>query len=117
VATAGLRRHDTTLPDGRRRNGWHNGPNRVRFPATRTDFETETRAEHTLDPADPASAATRYEHRMRYDRDGWHIEVTGTAEVRCTSEAYRLTGSVTVSENDRVIFERRWSPEIPRTCS
>ncbi len=102
---------------GRMTVAWRNAPSPVRFAATGLDFGSQTRCEHSIVPGDHESAHCRVEHRLSYRRADWFVEVSCTAELTATKTVFRPRGHLVVRENDAVLFERRWSPDVPRTCS
>lgn len=102
---------------GRRSIGWHQPLRRVRFNAIDLEFGLETHAEHCIEPRDPTSASSRFEHRLHYHRNNWTVDVSGHARLTSTETEYCLEGAVEVRENGEVIFYREWAPVIPRTCS
>ena len=88
-----------------------------RFPEIDLSFGFETEAVHRVDPDEPGSATSRFDHRMTFQREGWDIEVRSTAALSCGESAYKLFGRVEVRENGDVIFERQWEPTVPRRWS
>ena len=111
------RRTVTDAANGERSLRWHQPYWRHRFVGIDLEFGSETRAEHRMASGDPARAATRFEHRLHLGREGWMVEVTGIAELSATETAYHPRGTLEVRENGERVFERRWNPVIPRTCS
>ncbi|MBC6440975.1 MAG: CocE/NonD family hydrolase [Rhodospirillales bacterium] len=107
--------HDSET--GRITAAWHNTPSLVRFGATGLEFGSETRCEHTVLPGSPQSATCRVEHSLSYRRDDWFVEVRCVAELSSTPTTFQPRGRLTVRENGETLFERDWSPNIPRTCS
>ena len=103
--------------DGVRSFRWHLPYRCVHYRDIDLDFGVETHALFNLEVDEPENASARFEHRMRFAREGWVIEVTGIAELGSTASAYRPIGSLVVRENGVLVFERHWSPVIPRTCS
>ena len=97
--------------------GWHLPFRCVHFREIDLDFGVETRAEFNLDREDSESASVRFEHRLHFARGGWAVDVAGSAELRSTPDAFRVHGSLEARENGETVFERRWDPVIPRTCS
>ena len=81
------------------------------------DFGFETNARHSVRGDDPLSAATRFEHRMYFRREGLEIEIRCFAKLAATSAHYRVEGHLAAFENGTRVFERSWNPEVPRTCS
>ena len=116
-ARALARRAESEGDDGVRTSGWHLPYRCTHFSEIDLDFGVETRAEYRMEMDDPVSASVRFEHRLHFARDGWTVDVTGIAELRSTESAYHVSGSLEVHENGEPVFERRWSPVIPRTCS
>ena len=57
------------------------------------------------------------EHRLCYRRDDWIVEVTCTSELTATKSMFQPRGHFVVRENGEVLFQYRWSSDIPRTCS
>jgi predicted acyl esterase len=96
---------------------WHQPFTCVRLGDIGLDFGFETRAEHGIKLEDPTSACTRFEHRLYFSRGDWTVEILGIAELTSTQNTFNPCGSLEVRENGRLIFQRRWSPILPRTCS
>ena len=103
--------------DGVRSSGWHLPYRCIHFRDIDLDFGVETRAEYRVAAGEPERVSARFEHRLRFAREGWQVEVIGVAELRSTEDAYHPEGSLAVRENAELVFERRWNPVIPRTCS
>ena len=116
-ARALVRHAESEGDDGVRSSGWHLPYRCTHFSEIDLDFGVETRAEYRMEMDDPVSASAHFEHRLHFARDGWTIDVTGTAEFRSSADAYHPIGSLEVRENGDLIFERRWNPVVPRTCS
>ncbi len=102
---------------GELRVTWTNTPARLRFAQTGLEFGSRTHCVHTMIGGDNESAHCRVEHRLSYRRDEWNVEVVCTAELSATKNLFQPTGHLVVRENGSNIFEQRWSPVIPRTCS
>ena len=102
---------------GTRSRGWHLPYRCIHFSEIDLDFGVETRAEFKFQCEDPGSAAVRFEHRLHFARAGWAVDVIGIAELRSTPSAFHPSGALEARENGETIFERRWNPIIPRTCS
>ena len=96
---------------------WHLPYRCVHFSDIDLEFGSETRAEFSIVDENPARASVRFEHRLHFARAGWEIDVTGTAQLRSTPCAFHPSASLEARENGETVFERRWDPEIPRTCS
>ena len=96
---------------------WHQPYRCTYFVGIDLEFGSGTRAEHRIASGDPARASTRFEHRLHLGRRGWTVDVVGVAELTSTETAYHPRGSLEVRENKKLVFERRWSPVISRTCS
>lgn len=111
------RRRGVDAGTGERSLRWHQPCWRHRFVGIDLEFGSETRAEHRIAPGDAARASSRFEHRLHLGREGWRVEVTGIAELRATESAFHPRGRLEVRENGKLVFERRWHPVIPRTCS
>ena len=112
-----VRQVESEGDDGVCSSGWHLPYRCTHFNEIDLDFGVETRAEFSLEVDEPENASARFEHRMHVARDGWTVDVTGIVELRSTVDAYHPTGSLEVRENGELVFERRWNPVIPRTCS
>ena len=116
-ARALVRHIETEGGGGTRSRGWHLPYRCIHFSEIDLDFGVETRAEFKFQCEDPGSAAVRFEHRLHFAREGWAVDVTGIAELRSTPSAFHPSGALEARENGETIFERRWNPIIPRTCS
>lgn len=103
--------------DGVRSSGWHLPYRCTRFDDIDLEFGVETRAEYRMGMDDPDGASARFEHRMHFAREGWAVDLTGIAELRSTADAWHPGGWLEARENGELVFERTWSPVIPRTCS
>ncbi len=96
---------------------WHQPYKAVFHEKIALEFGFESKARHRISQDDPCSASSRVEHRLRVVREGWTVEVTGTAELTSSATDYRLFGRVEVRENGALVFERQWEPVVPRTCA
>ena len=114
VSEGTLSRSLTVAPDGTIVTAWHQPFSSLRFETTGTVFGAETSARHAVHPDDPLSATSRFDHRMRFERPDGVAEVTGRAELRSTATAYRLSGGVSATWDGEPVFERSWSPTVPR---
>ena len=112
-----LERRFESTPDGRRIAAWRQPFASLRHHATDTVFGYETRARHAIDPADPLSAESLFEHRLRFERPD------GVAETRCrvrvTADAgnFRIEGALIATWNGETVLDRRWAPATPRRLS
>ncbi len=98
-------------------SGWHQKPVTQYFPATDTSFSFETSARHLLRPADPTSASSGFAHRMRFERPDGTAEIRSRASMTADAGHFHLKGQVTAAWNGELIFERLWSPSLPRRFS
>ena len=114
LAAPPLDRRFEVEADGTLVSSWHQPFSRVRYHATRTTFGFETRARHTIHPDDPLSAASRFDHRMVYERPDGVAEVTSRAAATADAATFSLSGRVTAEWNGELVFERNWSPRIAR---
>lgn len=112
-----VRRAECAEDDSVLTSGWHLPYRCTHFTEIDLDFGVETRAEYRMDMSDPDGVSARFEHRLHFAREGWAIDVTGIAELRSTASAYDVSGSLEARENGEQVFERKWKPVIPRTCS
>ncbi len=96
---------------------WHQPLRHARFADIDLDFQTETRARHTITEKPPYKPSTAYEHELRYFRNGWDIRIVGSAELTSSDTTFNLFGTIKVTENGRDIFERSWNRTILRTIS
>ncbi len=117
VTAPPLRRSADLKDDGTLVFAWNQPFSSQRFRATGTTFGFETRARHAIDPDDPLSAVSRFEHRLHCARPDGVAEVASWAELRATADAFLLSGGVTVTWDGETIAERHWSPEVPRRLS
>lgn len=102
---------------GGRSSGWYQPCKQVAFTDIDLEFGFETRATHTLEDNRPTAASSRFEHRLQFHRDDCMIEITGMAELTATDKTYNLVGAVEATENGELVFERHWTPVIPRLFS
>ena len=112
-----VRRAASVGVGGVRSSGWHLPYRCTHFSDIDLDFGVETRAEYRMDMRDPDGVSVRFEHRLHFARAHWAIDVIGIAELMSTESAYLVSGSLEACENGERVFERRWNPVIPRTCS
>ncbi len=98
-------------------DGWHQEPVAQYFPATQTLFGYETKACHAIRPDAPLSAASSFEHRMRFKRPDGTAEVTSEAEVTADADSFHLKGRLTAHWRGEPIFDRDWSPILRRRLS
>ena len=111
------RTQDIDPESGVRTDRWHQPATAVCYGDKELTFGVETRAEHRLQLNDPNSARSRFEHRLRFSRDDWVVEVVGRADLTSTATSFVAKGSVEVHENGQRVFFRRWVPVLPRTWS
>ena len=117
VTAPPLRRTAGFEQDGTLVFAWHQPFTSQRFPATGTTFGYETRARHAIDPDNPLSAVSRFEHRLHCARPDGVAEVASWAALRATADAYLLSGGVTATWDGETVASRDWSPEVPRRLS
>ncbi|MEO0429497.1 MAG: CocE/NonD family hydrolase [Pseudomonadota bacterium] len=112
-----LQRRFKTTSAGVRVAEWQQPFASLRHPATDATFGYEASARHTIDPADPLSAESLFEHCLRFERPDGIAETH--CRVRVTSDAghFRIDGTLTATWNGEVVFKRRWTPETPRRLS
>ncbi len=99
---------------GIRSIGWKQPFKCVRYPGIDLDFGYETSAWYRIKLNDPNSASSKFDHQLYFQRGDWVVEVNGITELVSTETMFKLSGSLVVQENGELIFERCWSPEIPR---
>ncbi len=97
--------------------GWKQDLVCVRHETIGLEFGYETQGSHTIDLNDPVTACSRFDHLMRFRRDGLQITVRSSAHLASSVEEYRMCGTVRVEENGSVIFERHWKPHSKRCFS
>ena len=93
---------------------WHRPTATTRFEEIGIAISQETRARHAIDGREPLSAVSEVSHSLHLERDGETISTTGRVRLTAGTDAYHLQGSLVVTENGRPLFQREWSPEIPR---
>ncbi len=98
-------------------SAWHQGLTSQWFPATETLFGYETKARRSVRPDAPLSAVSRFEHRMLFERPDGTAEVTGWTEVQSDLQSFKLSGGLQAEWQGHRLFERTWSPKIPRRLS
>lgn len=117
LAAPRLLRQQHRDADGRQVSSWHQPPVRVETLASGEVFEYETRAEHAIHPANPLSASSAFEHRLRMERQDGIAEVYGWAKLEGEASAFLLQGGVRVFWEGEEIFQRDWSRRVSRRIS
>ncbi len=102
---------------GRHATHWHQPFHCIYHSNINLKFGFETKADHTICFDDPNSAMSHFRHTLYFCRGDWEVYVTSSAKCSSTETHFILNGNLEVNENGKVIFQRDWSPEIPRTCS
>ena len=115
VADPELERRIEIDPIGQTRSdSWKQPMRVVRFPEIDLEFGFETDACHTIRLDNMTSAQSTFVHRLHFSQDNRIVEVVGTAELSSNEQLYRLSGSLDVKENEKLIFSRNWNSDIPR---
>ncbi len=117
LAAPTLRRWTETQADGTLVAHWHQPEVALRHRAINTVFAFETTAVHTLRPDDPLSATSQFTHRLRYGRPDGTANIVSRVETTATRTHWLPRGHLVAQWNNEIVFERRWSPRIPRDLS
>ena len=96
---------------------WHQPYHRIYHKEITLEFGFEMNARHHINVYDPNSASSRFQHELSFKRDGQHIKVNCSAELRSTKTEFLLYGVLAITENEKVIFHKEWQPVVTRTCS
>lgn len=112
-----IKRFARTEPDGVVTSGWHQRPCMWRFPATRSVFGYETRAEHRIDPADPLSAHSQFKHTMTFERPDGTINVSCQVTMTCDKGNFHISGDLHAHLDGSEIAHRSWRTVVPRRYS
>ena len=88
-----------------------------RHDAVGIEIGAETQATYEIDVQDPASAMARFQHTLRYCRDGMDIRAVGEVTLRASVDAFLPQGQVKVFRDGHCIAEKSWSETIRRRYS
>ena len=64
--------------------------------------------------ATPYRPTTEMTIISRLGRDDWEVQVTARQRISADARIFYLEADIEVSENGETLFERSWTPEIPR---
>ena len=78
------------------------------------EIGSETTAQHRIDPDQPLSASSRFEHVLTAHHGARNFVTRGVAEVTADASHYHVQGALRVLEDGAEIFSRDWSRKIPR---
>jgi predicted acyl esterase len=112
-----LERRFETSPEGRRVAEWRQPFASLRHHATGTVFGFETHARHAIDPADPLSAESLFEHRLRFERPDGVAETRCRVLVTCDADQFHIDAALDAFWNEERVVVRRWAPSTPRRFS
>ena len=90
-----------------------NDSGRVRFP-NELEYDHKSKDEYEIEPNDPNSALARCHRELAYQRADWHIQIKASAEMSATPTAFHIVNELVAEENDRIVFEKKWTFDIPR---
>ncbi|MEM7173296.1 MAG: CocE/NonD family hydrolase [Pseudomonadota bacterium] len=112
-----LKRSSEVMADGTLTEAWHQPFSSQRFHATATTFGYQTKARHCLQPEDPTSASSRFDHRLKSERPDGTAQVESWAQVTSTKSHFLVAGGLTACWDGAAIATRQWSSSIPRRLS
>ena len=93
---------------------WHQPLALTHHDQMNIDIGAETSAQHSIDLTNPATAESRFEHRLMANHDGQKFETRGSARLSLTEGHYQVEGALLVKEDDIDVFSRQWSQKISR---
>lgn len=96
---------------------WRQPTVSVRHHDTDSIFDFETRARHAIDPDDPLSAESLFEHRMVFARPDGVAETRCLVRVTADADAFHADGCAEALWNGETVFEKRWTPATRRRFS
>jgi putative CocE/NonD family hydrolase len=73
-----------------------------------------TRETWSIHPDDPQSATAHIRWEQTGGRAGWRTQTVAEMEMRCDRNWFYLIGTLSATENDAQVFERKWSERIAR---
>ncbi|MEM8853795.1 MAG: CocE/NonD family hydrolase [Pseudomonadota bacterium] len=110
-------RHAFVDGDSTRHQGWHQPRTTLHYSATNTAFSYETSADHSIDPGEPLSATSRFDHALWLDRPDGTAHVRAHAAVHADAHHYYLSGEVLTTWNGEVVGHKTFNPTVPRRLS
>ena len=87
---------------------------RIRYDEIDVTVEHNVRRDLTLSNADPLSARYTVSQHLTLGREGWwtntELVLTKTSDIK----NFYITGDMTVKENEKIVFQRKWDHKIKR---
>ena len=70
---------------------------------------------HTISPGDPLSAraSTQWTQTLSRD-DGWSVRTEAVQEMRASEDMFYLSARIEAYEGDELVFEKKFTEEVPR---
>ena len=93
---------------------WHQPFAIARHDGVDIEIGAETTAVHRIDPEQPLSACSRFEHELTAIHGQHRFVTKGIADVSADADHYHVQGSLRVEEDGDEVFRRNWSRSIPR---
>lgn len=109
-----LERFFSEQSDGQVLSGWHQPFSEVFYDETQSSFGYETRAEHRIDPTDPLSAQSRFEHRAVYRRPDGTAVIYSEMTAHCDTNSHHLSGRLTATWENETLIDRDWAASPTR---
>ncbi len=66
--------------------------------------------------ADPLSARTRSDRRIRLHRPdpGWDVRIETRSELGCDADGFLASNELVCREGEEIVFHRTWERRVPR---
>ncbi len=69
---------------------------------------------YSILPDDPLSARVEISHQEEVNRDNWRIQIKTNSRMHCDAAHFYVENQLSVSENGKTVFERKWEKAIKR---
>ncbi|MGH6874372.1 MAG: CocE/NonD family hydrolase, partial [Aestuariivirgaceae bacterium] len=69
---------------------------------------------YSIKPNDPLSARADIASKRQYSREGWSVSSTTQIVMTSTETHFAVQATLNAYEKDELVFNRKWSMEIPR---
>jgi putative CocE/NonD family hydrolase len=90
------------------------GEGTIRLDEIGTEIAHDLTRDLSITGSDPNSARYAIDQQIRMGRDGWRIEIATRTEMTSTPTRFRLTGTVTATENGEAFVTRTFDETIER---
>jgi hypothetical protein len=69
---------------------------------------------YSIKPDDPLRARADIRSKRQYSRDGWSVSSTTQIVMSSTETHFTVQATLKAFEKEELVFERKWSLDIPR---